>query len=106
MNLVYLTGYELFCGHPLIILKNTERIIKSRSFSLTRAETSSCVKHHNNFIGEQCQIGDLPVAISAPSGVIFDDVPLFCGGHKTGDPTTNCYKLRDDLTWDQVNWLS
>ena len=69
-------------------------------------KANSCFKHHNNFIGEQCQIGDLPVAISAPSAVIFDDVPLFCGGHKTGDPTTNCYKLRDDLTWDQVNWLS
>ena len=50
--------------------------------------------------GEQCQYPDLEIATREPSGIVFGDVPVYCGGE-----TLDCFKfLKETKTWEKVSF--
>ena len=64
----------------------------------------STVELYNWRTGEQCQLKDLPFQVTAHSGIVMDDLPVFCGGNSP--PVGNqCFKLnKADQSWIKVGF--
>ena len=61
--------------------------------------SQSTVELFNWRSGEQCQYPDLKYETREPSGTVFNDTPVYCGGE-----ALDCFKLdKYSKAWEPVN---